>query len=355
MSDALVSALVHTIMENLTSLFMEEIRLVEGLKTELENLQSSLTTIQVVLQDAEEKQLKSEAVKNWLGKLKNVAYNLEDILDEFQTEALRRTLHKNVRSQVSTFFSLQNPLFFFRLNMGRQFKNVRGKLDAIAEEKTKFHLTEGVKEVEIQRKEKRQTSSLVTESEVYGRENEKKNIVSMLLNNSSDRIDLSVLAIYGMRGLGKTTMAQLVYNDESVRKAFDFRVWVCVSDDFDIKRLTKAIVESIEGNSCNIQELDPLQRRLEEKLVGKRFSLVLDDVWNEYQEKWDGLNEALRHGVKGSTVIVTTRIEKVALMMATVLVYHLGCLSDDDSWSLFKHQFGMGRNEDKGNLETIGR
>ncbi|XWS75516.1 hypothetical protein CRYUN_Cryun01aG0096200 [Craigia yunnanensis] len=223
--------------------------------------------------------------------------------------------------------------------MARKFKNAREKLDAIAGEKTKFHLREGVGEIEIQRIWQRQTSSLVKESEVYGRSNEKENIFSLLLNNLSQHDDLSVYAICRMGGLGKTTFAQLVYNDENVRKAFDLRVWVCVSDDFDIKRLTKAIVESIEGNSCNIQELDPLQRRLEEKLVGKRFLLVLDDVWNEYHDKWDGLKQALRRGVKGSTVIVTTRIEKVALMMAIVNpVCRLGCLSDDDSWSLFKQR-----------------
>ncbi|XVE91610.1 hypothetical protein REPUB_Repub01dG0025000 [Reevesia pubescens] len=355
MADALVSALANTILENLNSSFMKEIGLVWGLKTEFENLESTLTTIQAVLQDAEEKQWKSEAVKNWLGKLKHVVYNLEDVLEEFQTEAVRRTLHKDVRTQVSTFFSLQNPLLF-RLNMARQFKNVREKLDAIAEERTKFHLREGVTEVEIQRKEDRETSSLVTESEVYGRKNEKEMIIRMLLENVSDSDDLSVHAICGMGGLGKTTMAQLVYNDENVRKAFDLRAWVCISDDFDIKKLTKAIVESIGGKSCKIQELDPLQRQLEEKLVGKRFLLVLDDVWNEYHDKWDRLKEAIRRGAKGSTVIVTTRIEKVALMMATVPVYRLGCLSDDDSWSLFKQRaFGMGRNEDKGSLETIGR
>ncbi|XP_022771979.1 putative disease resistance protein RGA1 [Durio zibethinus] len=356
MADALLSALVTAILDNLKSLSMEKIGLAGAFKKEFENLESTLTTIQAVLQDAEVRQCKSEAIRNWLGKLKDTAYSVEEVLDEFKTEALRRSLLKDAISQVSTFFSLQNPLLF-RLNMARKFKTVREKLDAIAGEKNKFHLREGLGEVEIQRREERQTSSLVIESEVYGRANEKEQIVSLLLNNLSHHDDLSVYAICGMGGLGKTTIAQLVYNDENVRKAFDLRVWVCVSDDFDIKRLTKAIVESIEGNSCNIQELDPLQRRLEEKLVGKRFLLVLDDVWNEYHDKWDGLKQALRRGVKGSTVIVTTRIEKVALMMATVNpVCRLGCLSDDDSWSLFKERaFGMGRNEDNVHLETIGR
>ncbi|KAB2023365.1 hypothetical protein ES319_D06G013400v1 [Gossypium barbadense] len=355
MTEVLLSPLVCTILDGLKSWSLKELELAGSLKTEVASLESTLTTIQAVLQDAEEKQWKSEAIKNWLVKLKQAAYDLEAVLEDFNTEALSRSLHTDARSQVTTFFSLRNPLLF-RLDMARKFKNVREKLDAIAGEKSKFHLREGVGEAEIERNEDRQTSSLVKESEVLGRADEKEKIVSMLLCNESHHDDLSVYAICGMGGLGKTTIAQLVFNDENVAKVFDLRGWVCVSDDFDIKRLTKAIVESFGGNSCGIQELDTLQRCLAEKLLGKRFLLVLDDVWNEYHDKWDRLKQALQCGWKGSTVIVTTRLENVALMMATTPFYRLGCLSDDDSWSLFKQRaFGMGMNGSNANLETIGR
>ncbi|KAB2023367.1 hypothetical protein ES319_D06G013600v1, partial [Gossypium barbadense] len=355
MTEVLLSPLVGTILDSFKSWSLKELELPGSLKTEVASLESTLTTIQAVLQDAEEKQWKSEAIKNWLGKLKQAAYDLEAVLEDFNTEAQSHSLHTDARSQVTTFFSLRNPLLF-RLDMARKFKNVREKLDAIAGEKSKFHLREGVGEAEIERNEDRQTSSLVKESEVLGRADEKEKIVSMILSNVSHHDDLSVYAICGMGGLGKTTIAQLVFNDDNVAKGFDLRGWVCVSDDFDIKRLTKAIVESFGGNSCGIQELDPLQRCLAEKLVGKRFLLVLDDVWNEYHDKWDRLKQALQCGRKGSTVIVTTRLEKVALMMATTPFYRLGCLSDDDSWSLFKQRaFGMGMNGSNANLETIGR
>ncbi|PPD90365.1 hypothetical protein GOBAR_DD12720 [Gossypium barbadense] len=355
MTEVLLSPLVGTILDGLKSWSLKELELAGSLKTEVASLESTLTTIQAVLQDAEEKQWKSEAIKNWLVKLKQAAYDLEAVLEDFNTEALSRSLHTDARSQVTTFFSLRNPLSF-RLDVARKFKNVREKLDAIAGEKSKFHLREGVGEAEIERNEDRQTSSLVKESEVLGRADEKEKIVSMLLCNESHHDDLSVYAICGMGGLGKTTIAQLVFNDENVAKVFDLRGWVCVSDDFDIKRLTKAIVESFGGNSCGIQELDTLQRCLAEKLLGKRFLLVLDDVWNEYHDKWDRLKQALQCGWKGSTVIVTTRLENVALMMATTPFYRLGCLSDDDSWSLFKQRaFGMGMNGSNANLETIGR
>ncbi|TYG94358.1 hypothetical protein ES288_A11G182700v1 [Gossypium darwinii] len=172
MADAFVSAFVNTILDKLTSLSLEQIGLAGSLKTELDCLESTLSTIQAVLLDAEKKQWKSEAIKNWLGKLKQAAYHLEDVLDDFKEEARNRSLCKDARSKVSTFFSPRNPLVF-RLQMARKFKNAREKLNAIAEEKSKFHLREGVGEAEIEQNEDRQTSSLVDESEILGRADEK--------------------------------------------------------------------------------------------------------------------------------------------------------------------------------------
>ncbi|KDP32987.1 hypothetical protein JCGZ_13018 [Jatropha curcas] len=240
--------------------------------------------------------------------------------------------------------------------MAHKLKNVNGKLDAIANEKQKFHLREGEREIEGSEDfDRRQTGSLVNELEICGRDKEKEELVNLVLSNSDD---FSVYAVCGMGGLGKTTLAQLVYNDKRVESHFHMRIWVCVSDDFDIMRLTRAIIESIEGSPCNNQELDPLQRSLQEKLSGRKYLFVLDDVWNEYHDKWEKLINVLRCGTQGSAVIVTTRMEKVALMMATapVQVQHMNRLSDNDSWLLFeRHAFRMRDKEDYTHLEAIGK
>ncbi|KAA3474631.1 disease resistance protein RGA2-like [Gossypium australe] len=92
------------------------------------------------------------------------------------------------------------------------------------------------------------------------------------------------------------------------------------------------------------------------RFVGKRFLLILDYVWNEYPDKWDRLKQALRSGRRGSEVIVTTRLEKVAFIMAKIPFHCLLCLSDVDSWSLFKKRaIVMGINEGNVNHETIGK
>ncbi|KAH0642837.1 hypothetical protein KY289_033811 [Solanum tuberosum] len=81
----------------------------------------------------------------------------------------------------------------------------------------------------------------------------------------------------------------MVFNDQRVTEHFNLKIWVCVSNDFDEKSLIKAIVESIEGKSLGDMDLAPLQKKLQELLNGKRYFLVLDDVWNEDQEKWANL------------------------------------------------------------------
>ncbi|KAK4565209.1 hypothetical protein RGQ29_007033 [Quercus rubra] len=358
MANLLLSALVSIAVRNLNAAALKEFGFAWGLGAELDNLKSTMSAIRTVVKYAEEKQWSNDVIKDWLGKLKDVAWDADNVLDEFATEALMRKVEreKGAASQVSRFSSLPN-IINFRMKMASKFVNVRDRLDAISRERS-FHLGEGDINMEAFDVEKRQTGSLVNESKIYGRDEEKEKIIEVLLTNVSDDQDnLAIYAVWGMGGLGKTTLAQLVYNDARVERHFELRIWVCVSFDFQIRRLVRAIIESIDGSSCSLSELDPLQKQLQEKLRGRKFLLVLDDVRNEGQKEWDHLKDTLMCGAKGSMLIVTTRIEKIALMMATVLpIHHIGCLSDDDSWSLFKGcAFGLERAEERLELESIGK
>ncbi|OMO96857.1 hypothetical protein COLO4_15039 [Corchorus olitorius] len=140
MADALLSAVASTIVESISSLLSEEFGITGGLKTELKRMQSTFTTIQAVLVDAEEKQWTSEAIKDWLRKLKATAYEVEDILDDFAANTPRGT-------QVNTLSRFPKQLSF-HFKMAHKLRNVREKLDAIAGERSKFHLTEGIRAVE---------------------------------------------------------------------------------------------------------------------------------------------------------------------------------------------------------------
>ncbi|XP_058079961.1 putative disease resistance protein RGA3 [Magnolia sinica] len=345
-AEAILSAFVKTVLGNLNSLLLQEFGSAWGVKEELGKLESTLSTIHAVLQDAEEQQVKNEAVKNWLKKLKDATYVADDLIDEFAIEAFRRKVRTRsaMVNRVRNFFSFPNSLVFC-LRMGSRIKEIGERLDGIAAERLKFHLREGVEDRPGNTEGRLQTASFVIESEVYGREKDKEKIVELLIQVSTQE-DVSIIPTVGMGGLGKTTLAQFAYNDERVAKHFGLRMWVCVSDDFDVRRLTKTILESATDGKHDLLELDLLQRRLQEKLHGKKFLLVLDDVWDENPENWDQLKQFLRGGARGSKIIVTTRSEKVASIMGTLPPHHLPRLSEDDCLSLFMQRaFGHGRQE----------
>ena len=105
-----------------------------------------------------------------------------------------------------------------------------------------------------------------------------------------------------------------------------------------------------------IVDLNLLQIRLKESLHGKKFLLVLDDVWNENFIEREVLLKPFRFGTRGSKIIVTTRNERVASIVQTVPTYHLKELLDEDCWRLLaKHAFGGQSSFASLDLEVIGR
>ncbi|XP_059445096.1 putative disease resistance RPP13-like protein 1 isoform X1 [Corylus avellana] len=159
-----------------------------------------------------------------------------------------------------------------------------------------------------------------------------------------------------MGGIGKTTLAQLVYNDNRVKENFHFKAWVCVSDDFDVLKLTKAILVELDSPSDS-DSLNQLHIKLMETLIGKKILLVLDDVWNKKYAEWELLSKPFQSSVaQGSRVIVTTRDREVASVMFANATHHINELSNEDSWLLFvKYAFHNGNSDARIEREAIGR
>ncbi|XP_066340442.1 putative disease resistance protein RGA3 [Miscanthus floridulus] len=184
----------------------------------------------------------------------------------------------------------------------------------------------------------RHTSSVVFDKSIVGREQDRDKIIDKLLSRKGENAvnPVSVMPIVGMGGLGRTTLAQLVYNSQRVRQSFENRAWVFVSENFDIKTMTRNIITSITepGQQCMHSELADLQRKLATVMNGQRVFLVLDDVWNERRDCWE-LFCAPMTAAKVCQIIATTRSEAVARLIQTMPFYPLNCLSFDESWSLF--------------------
>lgn len=84
----------------------------------------------------------------------------------------------------------------------------------------------------------------------------------------------------GHGGMGKTTLLQRVYEDETT-KEFDLKIWVCVSNSFDDKRVIKDRFASHEGKMLDLESLSTLQESLKIKVMSKKFLLILDDIWED--------------------------------------------------------------------------
>jgi hypothetical protein len=200
---------------------------------------------------------------------------------------------------------------------------------------------------------------LVEESSIFGRDDDKEKIINLLLSNNIDESDngnFCVIPIVGMGGIGKTTLAQLVYKDERVKEHFDLQLWVCVSDVFDVLGITKTILEALTLLTCDMKDLNLFQVALQQKLTEKKFLLVLDDVWNENYADWEVLSNPFKSGAPGSMVIVTTRNDSVASIMNALPTDHLKPLLEKDCWSLFaKYAFHDDNFDARRELEVIGR
>ncbi|CAA2964966.1 disease resistance RPP13 1 [Olea europaea subsp. europaea] len=309
--------------------------------------------IEAVLTDAENKQTANRAVNQWLNDLEDLAYDLDDLVDELNTEASLRKLkeNKDSTSKVQKLIPTCCPnLSFAHFMSDRKFssklKEISSQLEGLLNQIKILSLVENMRGKHYGTGERLQTTSLVIESEVHGREEDKEKILEILLGIDSDDSPVSVIPIVGMGGVGKTTLVQLVYNDERLKHKFDLKAWACVTDDFNAFKVTKCILESVSSGKSDYENFNMLQVRLKESLSNKKFLVVLDDIWNENCGDWDILRRPFLSGKSGSKIIITTRQERVAEIMSRIPAYHVTELSEDDAVSLLVQQAFGGKNID---------
>ncbi|KAL5711858.1 hypothetical protein ACHQM5_014088 [Ranunculus cassubicifolius] len=327
-----VTPTLRLLVDKLRSLMSREFRLLQGFNKDLEKLSQIMSSMQTSAEEFEKswKTRISVGLEKWtIRRFNDAAYDVEDLLEEIELEAMQFG-NMTCTQQVSHSLSFQ----FKRLKIRKQIKQHIKTFTVIEVFNYGFLAARAPREEE--------TNEIPAARIIYGRERETENMIQVLLNNNNNNNTyhrLSICPIVGIAGLGKTTLAQFVYGDERIVNHFDARIWVSVVDDFGIQKITQVMIDKLSGG-----QLDLMQNNLNLLLNGKRFLVVLDDVWNDDREKWNELTQLFACGSKGSSVIVTTRLQTVVdniSSLSTLCVINPTCdlqpLHDDDAWSLFKH------------------
>ncbi|KAG2664533.1 hypothetical protein I3760_16G086400 [Carya illinoinensis] len=345
-----LSAALQVLFNRLASPELLQFARQEGLRKQLDKWDKTLTRIRDVLDDAEEKQHTQRSVKAWLDDLKDLAYDVEDILDEVATEAaLRRTLMGENQASTSKvqklvpscFTGLTPSAVRIKISMGSKIKEITARFNDLVTQKDQLNLKENSTPRSSKIREIPSSTSVVTEDHIYGRKEVTEAVLQLLISDKhSDALTKvpNVIPIVGMGGIGKTTVAQLVYNNEKVESFFDLKAWACVSQDFDVAKVTKTILQSMSKElDCADQDLNWLQVELKKILHEKRFLVILDDVWNEKYSDWILLRAPFEAGAPGSSIIITTRNRGVSSLMGNIKVepFQLELLPTDACLSIF--------------------
>ncbi|KAH9608375.1 hypothetical protein KSS87_012602 [Heliosperma pusillum] len=260
-------------------------QVIKDWKSNLNNLQKSVPYIKGVLVDMDTKLELSREEQTWVEELKEVLYEADDLFDKVNTidkmkeldEDEVDTFLKKVLDMVSRFFSSKNPILVSYYH-SQEVQGIHQKLDAIASNRDKYNFKVDSESLKSELKynhqatlKRRTDTSSVLDENIIGREDDMNTILDMLMDPNFEG-NVGFVVIVGIGGLGKTTLAQLVYNHDRVRTMFEKKLWVCVSDQdgkgLNVKAILGNIIESSTTKKpSDVSTMQTMQTKFQECLV----------------------------------------------------------------------------------------
>ncbi|KAJ3671030.1 hypothetical protein LUZ60_008456 [Juncus effusus] len=373
----LVSPVIKIMIEKARSYVSDQYSWSSNMKEDLKKLENNLTKIMLVVDRAEMQKIAKSNQAMLLRKMKNVVYEAEDVMDEFDYILLKEKVEKKRMATYLAFSSLSLGKRLVGLDEFRpKLKNVIKKLQIVEASAEMFLQVMGTENSTSAIRQTNFTNWRVTSSVSHevliGRDEERDRLIEMLLEprrevgpEQNNTIIPHVISLVGDGGMGKTTLAQTVYNSKQITRHFDRQMWICVSEKFEKTKLAEKILVAVTDNKSIMLEnysYDSVHIELKKALDTKKFLLVLDDVWYDenigrelYKDTWKELFFILGNTNRKSKILVTTRMKIVAEMLESSNLFPLVGLRAKDSWLLFS-KFALRNHENPGNqLKDIGK
>ncbi|KAG2561437.1 putative disease resistance protein RGA3 isoform X2 [Panicum virgatum] len=231
------------------------------------------------------------------------------------------------------------------IDMRKESEDIKGQYQNI-------NLMTGPSCNELEFVDAREASPDVVEELIVGRTEERGEIIASLLEGMSEKI--TILPIYGIGGIGKTTFARLIYNNTNF-KCYS-HVWVDVSWRFDLNKICESVISQLSRKESQAIEKQIIHSCLTKLLSGKKILIVLDDLWEEDQFHLQELKDMLYHADSNIIILVTTRSERVAGRICTnIQPYKILPLTNEMCWDIIKQRSAFESRDDKKELTNIGR
>ncbi|CAK8540294.1 unnamed protein product [Lathyrus sativus] len=339
MADSSVSFLL----DRLSSLLQEEVNLQRGVREDVQYIKDELERHKTILMKADSMEDKDPELKVWVKRVRDIAEDMEDAIDEY---SIRLVDH-----QQGNKYSVIHRMVFGLKTLGARHRiasdiqGIKSKVEILSNGRA---IISGVGSGSSQRLSSRLDSQgdalLLEEADLVGIEQPKKQVCDLLFKDESNRAGVStyVISIYGMGGLGKTTLAKQVYDDPKVKKRFRIHAWANLSQSSKMEELLKDLYQQLHSvigkpvpEDVGTMKNEKVKESIKNLLRGSRYLIVLDNVW--HVSVWDAVKLALPNNNRGSRVMITTRNKDIALYSCAGFGknFHLDFLPEQEAWSLF--------------------
>ncbi|XP_058115323.1 putative disease resistance protein At1g50180 [Magnolia sinica] len=337
-----VESVVKLLLQKLSDQFLQEALFLRGVRDQVEWLEAEFRRMRCFLKDADARQDGDERVKNWLRDVRDVAYDAEDIIDNFTFKIASLRSVGYIRRCV--FFCSELIALY---KVGSEIERIKNKIHTISESRSTYgieNIGQGAEtsSAGLSLQEWRLTSPNVEEPDFVGFE---KDFEALAVQLTGGELRRCVVSVVGMGGLGKTTLTKRLYNTDSVKNHFHNHAWISVSQGYSARDLLQVIVRRWSVLSYRVVEtmdIAEVRDMISEYLKHKRYLVVLDDIWTK--EAWDALKDAFPDMNNGSRVVLTTRNKDVALHAdAQSHPHELPFLNKEEGWVLFCKKTFPGR------------
>ncbi|KAK2969085.1 hypothetical protein RJ640_020396, partial [Escallonia rubra] len=321
------------LLNELAVLLHAEKSLLGGVREEAEYIRAKLEQMRAFMGVADAKEESDPRLQVWIKQVRDVAYDTEDILDEF---ILR--LANNHRD--GFFGSLYVKKIKAHRQIASKIQMIRPRIDNIFQNFGGFDHGSSSTVIDSSWQDRRWDALLIEEAELVGIEQPKRELISWLVNDDSG---LKVVSVAGMGGSGKTTLVKKLYEDTEVKRHFQSHVWITASQSFKIEELLKDVIQQLHDEvkqpvpqAVGTMASHGMKELIRVFLQQSRYVLVLDDVWS--LNAWDAIEIALPDNSRGSRVLLTTRdlnIASTCCLKTSGKTYKMKALSPEESWTLF--------------------